>query len=151
MSETTQFMKVMNKIPPTILNFITQQRSCVLAVETEGSTVHAAAMLYSERQSPLEFFFFTLSTSKKTEKVTHGVCSASVVIGTTEEIKQTTQLDGKIELVTNTEELDEIKKIHYQKHPLSKSYEDTATVFLKFTPTWWKHTDYTTRPPTVLE
>jgi hypothetical protein len=60
-------------------------------------------------------------------------------------------MDGTIKSITNTDELKEIHKVHYSKHPNSEKYkDDPATIFLEFTPTWWRFTDYNTDPVTFI-
>ena len=142
----------MNKIPKKIIDFILEQRACVLATSINKENVHASAMLYSCNENPLELYFFTQKNTKKVETLLNDKnCHASVVIGTTEELKQTLQLSGNLELLENDDEISIIKNIHYKKFPQSKSFENQETLFLKFSPDWWRHTDYKSRPPIITK
>lgn len=142
----------MKKIPEEILSFIVGQRASVLATSIATDEVHAAAMLYSCQKDPLEIYFFTEKGTKKIEKISkEKMCHASLVIGTTEELKQTLQLSGDLIVVEDLDEIEKVKEIHYQKFPQSRAYESENTVFLKFIPNWWRHTDYKTRPPVITE
>ena len=142
----------MNTIPNKIIDFIMQQRACVLATATLHENVHAAAMLYSCNENSLELYFFTEKGTKKVEKLLDAKsCHASIVIGTTEELKQTLQLSGTLKILEDSDAISMVKRIHYKKFPLSKSYENQETLFLAFTIEWWRHTDYESRPPIITE
>ncbi len=142
----------MKTLPKEVLSFLLRQRVSVLATSLPLEKVHAAAMLYSCNPDPLEIYFFTESSTKKVEKLTDAKqCHASLVIGTTEELKQTLQLSGTIYLVETSSEIEKITAIHYKKFPQSKSYESDKTLFLKFIPDWWRHTNYVSRPPVITE
>ena len=68
---------------------------------------------------------------------------ASIVVGLSEEEWATLQMDGEIAIVGDKSELNKIYDIHYQKHPKAKQYRDLKdTIFLKFTPTWWRYTEF---------
>jgi len=142
----------MKTLPKEVLSFLLGQRASVLATALPLEKVHAAAMLYSCNPDPLEIYFFTESGTKKVEKLTETAhCHASLVIGTTEELKQTLQLSGTLYLVQKKNEIDKIKELHYAKFPQSKVYESDTTLFLKFIPDWWRHTNYSSRPPITTE
>jgi hypothetical protein len=75
----------------------------------------------------------------------------AVVIGFSEEEWITLQLDGDVEMIEDPGDLKNAQDIHYVKHPSSEKWKDyPTTVFLKFTPTWWRYTDFNTKPPTII-
>jgi general stress protein 26 len=142
----------MNKMPRKIIDFILEQRACVLATSISNENVHASAMLYSCNKNPLELYFFTQKNTKKVGTLLNNKsCNASIVIGTTEELKQTLQLTGSIKLLENDDEISKVKNIHYKKFPQSKSFENQETLFLKFSPNWWRHTNYESRPSVITK
>ncbi len=116
------------------------------------STPHAAAVHYSHIGSPLVFYFSTDNTSRKCQGLLNGeTVKAAVVIGFSEEEWATMQMEGKVNLVTDNQELLKAQQTHYDKHPNSAKYKDEPeTVFLVFTPTWWRYTDYNTDPETLI-
>ncbi len=76
---------------------------------------------------------------------------ASVVLGFSEEEWITLQMDGEVRAILDKDELEKVHKIHYAKYPDSKKWkDDPSTIFLAFTPNWWRYTDYNTKPPTSL-
>lgn len=76
---------------------------------------------------------------------------ASIVIGFSEKNKITLQMRGEIRLIKGLEELEEAKKIHFDRHPFSKKYFSPETVFIEFTPKWWRYTDFNIHPELVIE
>lgn len=60
-------------------------------------------------------------------------------------------MEGEISVMENVEELKAAQEIHYPKHPNSEKFKnDPGTVFLKFTPSWWRFTDYNTKPAAII-
>ncbi len=135
-----------------ILEFLSTHRVCSLTTLLKDGTPHAAAVHYSHNVEPLELFFSTDKTSKKCQDLLTGNSTkASVVVGFSEEEWKTLQMDGKLRAVAGTDELQHIHPLHYLKHPEAAKYKnDPDTIFLKFTPTWWRYSDYTTEPLTVI-
>ena len=61
-------------------------------------------------------------------------------------------MDGEVQVITNKGELQKVQSRHYQKNPKAEVYKDEPyTVFLSFTPTWWRYTDFNTNPETTFE
>jgi general stress protein 26 len=129
-----------------IFSFLKKHRVGALTTVLKNGTPHAAALHFSHREEPFELYFSTENTSKKCEDLLTGKRgNASFVVGLSEEEWITLQMDGEIVIVSDKNELADIQKIHYKKHPSSEKYKDEpATVFLKFTPKWWRYTDYNT-------
>lgn len=135
-----------------ILEFLKKNRVSVLSVVLSDGMPHTSALHYSHKEEPLEFYFSTENTSRKCQGLLKGeTTKGSLVVGFNEEEMITVQLDGQAQAVLDPAELEPVKKVHYAKHPEAKRWEnDPATVFLKFTPTWWRYTDYNTSPVTYL-
>lgn len=135
-----------------VLEFLTSHRVCSLTTLLKDGSPHGAALHYSHINEPLKLYFSTENTSKKCEALSsNGLTKASVVIGFSEEEWITLQMDGEVRTITDKEELNTVQAIHYKKHPNSEKYkDDPTTIFLKFTPVWWRYTDYNTEPPTIL-
>lgn len=136
----------------TILHFLETKKIAVLTTLLEDSTPHSATLHYSHTSDPLKLYFSTKNTSRKCQNLLNGqVGKSSLVIGFSEEEWITLQMEGTIQIVTNKNELDKISPLHYSRHPNSAKFkDDPATVFLAFTPNWWRYTDFNTRPSTVI-
>ena len=134
-----------------ILDFLTKHRVSSLTTMLPDGTPHAAALHYSHNEEPIEIYFSTENTSRKCKGLLKGeTVKASVVVGFSEEEWVTLQMDGDVTAITDKDELEKVYKIHYPKHPNSEKYkDDPATIFLKFTPAWWRYTDYNTNPLTI--
>ena len=140
----------MNKI---ILDFLSNQRvSCLTTILKNGSP-HASTLHYSHIEDPLEFYFSIESTCLKCEALLDGSTGkASMVVGFSEIEWVTLQMDGTVKAITNKIELEKIMKLHYAKHPNAEQYKNEPdTLFLKFIPTWYRYSDYKTKPLTILQ
>jgi len=135
-----------------ITDFLSSQRVGVLSVMLPDGSLHAAALHYSHRDDPLELYFSTENTSRKTQGLLGGeITKAAVVVGFSEEEWLTLQMDGEVRAVLDASELATVQEVHYGKHPGSAKYkDDPATIFLAFTPHWWRYTDYNTELMTIL-
>ncbi len=127
-----------------VLDFLGKHRVCSLTTLLKDGSPHAAAMHYSHSVSPFEIYIQTENTSRKCQALLKGKSvGASVVIGFSEEEFKTLQMDGEVKAVKDKKELAKIHKIHYAKHPEAKKWkDDPATLFLTFTPKWWRYTEY---------
>ena len=127
-----------------ILDYIKTQRIGVLAVEMLDGSPHAATVHFAYAEDPLIFYFETYREYPKAEALFGRDSSrASFVIGSDESNMKTLQLDGIVELI-NPEEKPVYDSVYFEKFPnkLEKS-KDPKFVFFKFTPTWWRFTDWT--------
>lgn len=136
-----------------VVDFLTSERVCVLAVMLPDGSPHVAAMHYSHTPEPLVIYIQTENTSRKCQGLLSGqAVAASVVVGFNEQEMVTLQMDGQICLVTDQSKLPDIHQVHYAKHPQAKQYKsDPTTVFLAFTPSRWRLTDYKVQPPVIIE
>ena len=135
-----------------IIKFLTRERVCVLSITLPDGTPHSATMHYSEEFNPLKLFIQTSNTTTKVQAFLDGeIKRAAVVIGFSEKDWLTLQMRGTIRIVSNPKELETIYKIHYKKHPDAEQYKGPKTVFLEFTPTWCRYTDFNTNPERIFE
>ena len=136
-----------------ILDLLSKERVCALSVCMPDRSCHTAAMHYSHIPDPLTIYIQTENTSKKMQGLKNGQpIAASIVVGFNEQEMKTLQIDGTVRLIADTSSLPAIHQIHYSKHPHAEQYKnDPGTVFLAFTPTWYRYTDYKTQPPTFIE
>lgn len=136
----------------TILDFLTKHRVCSLTTLLTDGSPHASALHYSHINNPLTLYFSTENTSRKCSGLLQGEpAKSSVVIGFSEEEWITLQMDGEVKAILDETTRNEIQKIHYKKHPTAKKYKDAPeTIFLAFTPLWWRYTDYNSDPLTIL-
>ncbi len=135
-----------------VLEFLSKQRVCSLTTLLPDNSPHAAAVHYSHSENPLTLYFSTDNSSRKCTALLKGeTVKGAVVIGFSEEEWLTLQMNGEVTAILNKDELAKVHKIHYAKNPNAEKYkDDPATIFLKFTPTWWRYTDYNTVPETVI-
>ena len=126
------------------LDFLAKHRVCSLTTLLPDGSPHAAALHFSHKENPIELYFSTENTSRKTTGLLKGeVVKASVVVGFSEEEWITLQMDGEVRAISGKNELAEVHKVHYAKHPDSEQWkDDPATIFLAFIPTWWRYTEY---------
>lgn len=136
-----------------ILDFIASHRVCSLSTIMSNGTPHSAAMHYSHSTEPFVFYFSSDNESKKFQGlIDNKTVKASMVIGFSEEEWLSLQMDGDIRAITDIEELKRVQIRHYQKNPNAEVYKDEPyTVFLAFTPNWWRFTDFNTKPETILD
>lgn len=134
-----------------IQGFLANHQVGSLSTLLANGRPHAAAIHFSYSSNPLEFYFLTKDTSRKVEGLKNAaLVPASVAIGFSDEELVTLQLDGDI-AVAPANDIDTIRLIHFAKNPEAKKYlDDPAFIFLKFTPRWWRFTDYNTRPTTIF-
>jgi general stress protein 26 len=134
-----------------ILDFVTKEKIACFSVLLTDKSPHSATLHFSHANDPFTLYFSTENTSRKCQALLTGETSkASVVIGFSEQEWITFQMDGEAKLVTESE-LPNVQKIHYAKHPGSEKFkDDPATVFIAFTPSWYRYTDYNTEPVTYI-
>jgi len=131
-------------INPKVLEYLNSQRVGVLAVEMMDGSPHAATVHYAHSEDPLVFYFETNRDYRKAEALFgREVTRASFVIGTDESMMKTLQLDGNAELI-KPEEKETFDRIYLGKFPEKKNKKYSGEpVYFKFTPTWWRFTDWT--------
>jgi general stress protein 26 len=137
---------------PDAVELLKKERVCLLAVPMGDGAPHAAVVHYSAQAEPVKIFVQTYPTVKtKAIQDAGGSAKAAVVVGMDEKTFITLQMRGMVRIVTNQAELEAIYKIHYAKHPGAQKYQDANTIFLEFTPTWWRYSDFKTDPETIVE
>jgi hypothetical protein len=130
-------------MPKEILEYIRTQRIGVLAVEMLDGSPHAATVHFACVEEPFLFLFETEAAYRKAEALLGRATSrATFVVGTTEAYMKTLQLDGNVELLRPEEE--NLRSLYLEKFPKKKASADNGKfIFFKFTPTWWRFTDWT--------
>jgi hypothetical protein len=113
---------------------------------------YSAAVHFSHRLNPLKIFVQTSNDTNKAKPFLDGSTGpASMVVGFSEQDWLTLQMSGSARAITNPDELKNIYKIHYAKHPNAEQYKGPDTLFLEFTPTWWRYTDFNSNPETIYQ
>jgi len=128
-----------------ILDFISQKRVGVLAVEMLDGSPHAATVHFAHVENPLLFFFETERAYRKSEPLFgRQLTRATFVIGTDESATKTLQLDGQARLITESEK-DLYDSTYFGKFPekKAKSVNNPNFVFFVFIPDWWRFTEWT--------
>ncbi len=135
----------MIKTPDEVLKYVKTQRVGVIAVEMLDGSPHAATVHFAHTENPFVFYFETYREYRKAEALFgREKARASFVIGSDENNMKTLQLDGIVELLKNDEK-DTFDSVYLGKFPEKKEKsKDPKFVFFKFTPNWWRFTDWTT-------
>ena len=128
-----------------ITDYINTQRVGVLAVEMLDGSPHGATVHFAFDDKNNVFYFETYREYRKTEALFGRETSrASLVIGTSEDTKITLQLDGQVSLIKDNEEEIGYNTIYFNKFPNKvEKAKDPKFVKFKFTPKWWRFTDWT--------
>ncbi len=136
---------------PIISNFLKDHRICVISVNLGDGNLHSATVHYSHTENPFKIFIQTTNDTLKASPFLNGKTGkGAMVIGFSEEEWMTLQLHGDIRIISDADEIEEAAKIHYQKLPNAEKRRGPDTVFLEFTPTWWRYTDFNTKPEETI-
>lgn len=127
-----------------ILDYLKTQRVGVLALEMMDGSPHGATVHFAHNENPLIFYFETNREYRKSEALFgREKTRATFVVGVDEKIPKTMQLDGVVELL-KPEEMATFTAVYLSKFPeKNKKVEDPKKVLFKFTPTWWRFSDWT--------
>jgi general stress protein 26 len=136
---------------PIVLDLISTDKVGVISVALEDGTIHSATVHYSHNENPLKIYIQTSNTTLKVKPFLNGqIGKGAFVIGFSEDEWLTLQMHGEIRAISDQDQLEEIYKIHYKKHPDAEQYKGPNTVFLEFSPIWWRYTDFNTDPETII-
>lgn len=124
-----------------IVDFLGKERMAVLAIALADGTPHTAAMHFVFKDGVI--YFSTHSNSRKMQGLASA--KASVTVGFNEQEWLTLQMDGTIEKTA------EGKDLILAKYPETAKYMDESAIFLKFTPTWHRYTNFKATPPEIIE
>jgi hypothetical protein len=135
----------MEQLPNESLAYLTTQNIGVLAVEMVDGAPHAASMHVAHTENPLVFYMRTGKGTMKCEPLLkNGSTRASLVFGADKSNMKTLQIDGTLRLTQESEDSG-FMEVFFGKFPNKDgNVKDANTVFLIFTPTWWRYTDWTT-------
>ncbi len=124
-------------MPEEALTFLRSQRVGVLAVRMPDGAPHAATIHFVYSPALDKFIVRTSPESRKVESVKQGETTGSFVIGSSEAEMKTLQMDGVVKL----EDSEEIQDAYLGG--LTDKSKESPDVYLTFTPTWWRYTDWT--------
>lgn len=134
-----------------IEQLLTSEPIGVLSVLLADGTLHAATIHFSQTVEPFKLYMQTSNTTIKAQPFVDGKTGpAALVIGVSEATWRTLQLHGTVRAILDPEEIAEVAKIHYEKHPEAGKYQSPKNLFLEFTPSWWRYSDFNTDPPTII-
>lgn len=125
-------------MPEEAVAYLTQERVGVLAVQMPDGTPHAATVHFAYTGSAVAIL--TDRDSRKVEALAAQPSTrASFVIGFREgKDAKTLQMDGTVAAATGP------IAAYFEKFPEKREFEkDHDVLFLTFTPSWWRFTDYT--------
>lgn len=125
---------------------------CVLTTMLPSGEPHSAVVHYSHTENPFVFFIQTKNDTVKVQSLlSQEIGKASMVIGLSEDEWVTFQMRGDIRIVSDAKEREYVSGIHHTKHPFALKRQGPTTIFLEFKPTWWRYTNFTTKPVTTIE
>ncbi len=134
-----------------VLEILEKERSSALSISLSDGSPHTACMAFAHRQNPLEILFLTDKKSKKMEALLKGIpAKASFVIGFSESDMVELQIDGEIKMEEDRGKIEEIRKIYFEKYPDHKRFENEGSVYLVFTPIWWRYSDFKPVPNLII-
>lgn len=139
-------------IDAQVLDFIKNSRVLALTVLLPDSTPHTSAMHFAHRDDPLTFIFLTEKGSLKVSALKDKKRQlGAITIGFDEKEMVTLQLHGEVSRLEKSDELAKLKEIYFKKFPQNKKYEnDPESVFLSFTPSWFRYSDYKVKPVKII-
>lgn len=141
----------MQNLTPEIISFLEAQHIAAFTTIIADDSLHSAALHFSQSTEPFEIYFSTDRASRKCQALSEAPTQASIVIGLSSSEWITMQLSGEVVIVEDAAEIERIQEIHYEKNPGSRKFkDDPGTVMLKFTPTWWRFTNFNTSPVTLV-
>lgn len=127
-----------------IREFIAKNRIAALTIMLPDGTPHAATVHFAHQDNPtFKLFFMTEKTTRKCSSIINGEnAKAAVVIGFSEKEWVTLQMEGNIHIVYSKDLIESVKSMYFLKYPGMQKYEaNPQTVFLEFSPTWWRYSD----------
>lgn len=134
-----------------VINFLNANKIGCLSTDI-GSDIHGAAVHYTYVPDSNSFYVQTnLDTRKCTLLRERGECSASFVVGFSEEEWKTYQADGRARLITDAEERKEFSDTRLKQYPGEDYSTDQEVAFIEFTPNWWRYTDFNAKPKKIIE
>jgi general stress protein 26 len=135
-----------------VQEFLKSHRVSVLSIVQDDGTVHAAALHFAYTDDPLIFYVITGRESRKCRPLLSGKSvPASIVIGFEESEFATFQADGTVHILSDEADLNTGWDVYGTEYPdRLQAREESDTVLLEFTPTWWRYTDMNTNPRTVI-
>ena len=127
-----------------VLDYLNTQRIGVIAIEMLDGSPHGATVHFAHQDEPFIFYFETNKNYRKSEPLLgREISRATFVIGSDEASPKTLQLDGVVSLISDEEKAN-FEQVYFGKFPEKVGkYEGPDVVLFKFTPTWWRFTDYT--------
>ncbi len=135
----------------TVLNFLGKESICVISVSLQDGTIHSATVHYSHTAEPLKIYIQTSNETLKAKPFLKGeIGTGALVVGFSRQDWLTLQMHGEVRAILDPKELEPIYKVHYGKNPGAEKQKGPDTIMLEFSPTWWRYTDFNTRPKTVI-
>ena len=135
---------------PAALDFLRRERMSLLCLLLEDGSPHAAAMHFDLQDDPLILYFSTHFGNRKLAGLQAGRTQASVVVGFSETDWITLQMDGHCEIITPAGSAP-AKNLLLAKYPEAAKHISESTVFLKFTPAWYRYTEFKSNPLVKIE
>lgn len=131
------------RLNKAVQSFLQKHRIGVLTVVLEGGQPHSSTMHYAETADGIIYFMTDKSSIKGRAVVGRKKVAASFVTGFSDEEWITLQMDGVIDTVTDKNELIKTYSIYFKKNAGPEKYKsDPETLFLEFTPNWYRYTEY---------
>lgn len=133
-----------------VIEFLEKERVSVLTTLLEDGSPHSAAMVFVFNKDANEVYFLTDKASKKCALLRNGTfVRASVVLGFSEQDMVTLQMDGEVKVVA-ADAVENARALYLAKYPDHKRYDNEASEYLVFKPSWWRYTDFKPVPNYII-
>lgn len=130
-----------------ILSILKRNKYCVLATASSTAKTQLAVVSYTVTDD----FTILMSTNPHTRKTANIATNnqASIVIGGTDGSVEI-QIDGQIRFLEEPQATQSRNTI-LTIHPELKDYISDTNKIIEFKPIWLRYSDFTVRPPEILE
>ena len=132
-----------------ILEYLHQQKLCVISTTNAQGTSQSAVVAFAETEA-LEIIFGTFCTTRKYNNLKNNA-QVSIVIGWDDDEAITIQYEGKAEELTGNN-IEQYKQLQITKNPSSANYANHPNQrYFKITPTWIRYSDLSKDEEEIFE
>lgn len=123
------------------LEFIKSHKECVLATASSEGKPEAATVLFAI-EDDFTMYFGTDKKYRKYKNLAENK-NVAVVVGVAVEEPMSAQIEGQMEFLDDTAEIEKTKEIFKEKNPAMVPFFKFPLVFMRLKPTWLRFLDET--------
>ena len=136
--------------PRDLLEFMRRYRVAVEASVSAAGDTQAAVVGIAVTER-FEIVFDTLSSSRKAQNLRRHPKVALVIGGLSDGEERTVQFEGLADEPSG-DDLERVKQVYYQVYPDGPSRLSwPGLIYMRVRPTWIRYSDFTARPPLIVE